>query len=118
MHYTRHRKTGDVGPVEALINSPGSGSKHPEGYLYRQIDGRRVFQHREVMEAHLGRWLMPWESVHHKNGIRDDNRLENLELWAKAQPAGQRVDDLVSWLLANYMPEVLAAIDEHRGCAS
>lgn len=32
-----------------------------------------------------------------KNGIRDDNRPENLELWTKSQPAGQRVVDLVAW---------------------
>lgn len=56
-----------------------------------------ILEHRMVMQEFLGRPLTPDENVHHKNGDRADNRLENLELWTRSQPCGQRVADKIAW---------------------
>lgn len=84
----------------------------PAGYVVRSvsIDGapRLELQHRLVVEEHMGRTLLKHENVHHLNGNRADNRIENLELWSTSQPPGQRVVDKLDWargIIALYGPD-------------
>lgn len=94
----------------------GSVWSNTEGYVYAKTPSGRRLLHRLVMEHAIGRALTKAETVHHVNGQRDDNRLENLELWSKSQPPGQRVIDKVRWaleLLEQY-PEYVEQIQSER----
>ena len=115
MHWKRWRKHGD--PTK-IVNVGRHVS--PDGYVKvpdKSGRGRSILEHRLVMEEHLGRQLLPTENVHHKNGDRQDNRIENLELWSTSQPQGQRPEDKLKWakeILALYAPELLKEYDNGK----
>lgn len=93
-HYWALYKHGDP----AKRKPPSAGHLDSCGYrLVRVAPNVWKKEHRLVMEETLGRPLYPGESVHHINGVRTDNRPDNLELWVSTQPAGQRPEDLVKW---------------------
>lgn len=88
-----------------------SGERYVEPSGYARIttpDGRDMAEHRYVMETHIGRTLLPTETVHHKTGGfagRSNNALGNLELWSGRHPSGHRVEDIVLYcreMLAMY----------------
>lgn len=72
----------------ALVYKPEHPKAKKNGY---------VREHTVVMETKIGRPLLPTEQVHHINGIKHDNRPENLELWSRSQPTGKRVEDMLKW---------------------
>jgi hypothetical protein len=98
-HYERVRRHGDPSvyfPKKGICRYVSGGyvfvQDPSDGYKYHR-------EHRVVMEAALGRKIRPEEDVHHRNGIRTDSRLENLELWSHSQPRGRRVEDKIAWCL-------------------
>lgn len=69
------------------------------GYVIVTVMGKPFREHRLIMERYLGRRLTDKENIHHINGDRQNNAIENLELWSEDQPAGQRVSDKIKWAL-------------------
>jgi hypothetical protein len=115
-HYGREYVHGD--PLrEPEFIPDGAKRQEPSGYVLIKAPGHSEAsrggglwapEHRLVKAEQLGRPLRPNENVHHINGDRTDNRIENLELWVKSQPSGQRARDLLAWakqIVETYSPE-------------
>lgn len=124
-HDNRKQRHGDPLSDEPIRVATGEGGLSHGYWIVPVQPGERhltggansTFEHRLVMARHLGRALTSAESVHHKNGNRLDNRIENLELWSRWQPSGQKVEDKIAWaveLLRTYRPDLLSPAGDER----
>ena len=117
--YKRALRAGDIEVADDDIRVVTGTGWLSHGYWCVQVPPEHkrlapgqhsIGEHRLVMAVHLGRPLSADEQVHHVNGNRLDNRIENLELWSTSHPSGQRVEDKVAWavkIIRRYNPDLL-----------
>lgn len=107
-HYKRVLAHGDPRADVPIREVGGVGTIAHDGYRYVPVPlefryltkgAAWIAEHRLVMAHHLGRALTSDEQVHHINGVRSDNALENLELWSTSHPSGQRIEDVLEFCM-------------------
>lgn len=115
-HYVRFVRKGDP-QAEIPIRTAKRKGWITHGYRWVPVPDELIHlsgglssiaEHRLVMAVILDRPLRDDEVVHHRNGIRDDNRPGNLELWCTYHPKGSRPEDLIDYcfeILNRYVPE-------------
>ena len=99
-------RTGNKNPMWR-----GGITKDFSGYLVFRRNKKMIRVHRNIMEKYLKRKLYKFETVHHLNGIKTDNRIENLELWSSHQHSGQRLSDLIHFVCKYYKSETIKQLN-------
>lgn len=115
--YNYHHRRGTLDEVALPTRGYKGGEKvarktKSDGYIDLLVGDAYVAEHRHVMAQHLGRPLVKGENVHHINGVRADNRIENLELWNRPQPYGQRVADLLAYVVEHHREQLIELLDK------